>query len=103
MPLEHFSDVYRCDAQLPRTIAALDPYAPWRNAPTYLPPLGLDAPLEAEGDEVFVYFSTKEGDDPAIIEAIASVDLPMRVVMSKIVPEFAAHWKAAAWQWSEHP
>ena len=49
MPLEHFSDVYRCDAQLPRTIAALDPYAPWRNAPTYLPPLGLDTPHEADG------------------------------------------------------
>lgn len=93
-PLQHFSDVYRCDAQLPRTIAALDPYAPWRSAPTYLPPLGLDCPEAGTGDEIFVYFSTDEGDEPIILEAIASVDLPMRLVMPGIDSAFASRLTA---------
>lgn len=88
-PLQYFSDIYRCDAQLPRTIPLLDPYAQLRQTPTYLPPLGLDCPELACGDEVFVYFSTIEGDDPAIVEALTSVDLPMRVVMPLIDPALA--------------
>ena len=88
--LQYFSDVYRCDEQLLRTIPALDPYASWRTAPLYLPPLGLDCPAVGAGNEIFVYFSTVEGDDPAILEAIASVDLPMRVVMPGIEPAFAS-------------
>lgn len=95
-PLRYFSDVYRCDAQLPRTIPQLDPYAAERTDPTYLPPLGLDCPDPVgDGREIFVYFSTREGNDPAIVEAIASVSLPMRVVMPLIKPDLAARLEAS--------
>ena len=85
--LQYFSDVYRCDAQLLRTIPALDPYAPWRGAATYLPPLGLDCPAAGAGEGIFVYISTAEGAEPAILDAIASIDLPMRVVMPHAEPD----------------
>ena len=94
LPHRYFSDLYRCDAQLMRTIPALDPYAAFRVNPTYLPPMGLDCPEAASGDEIFVYFSTVEGDDPAIVEAIASIDLPMRVVMARIEPDLAERLSA---------
>lgn len=93
-PLQYFSDVYRCQAQLPRTIPQLDPYADIRVNPTYLPPLGPDSPAVAQGEEVFVYFSTTEGEDPVITEAIANVRLPMRVVMPEITDDYAARLEA---------
>ncbi|KRA56054.1 glycosyltransferase [Devosia sp. Root635] len=92
--LQYFSDIYRCDAQMPRTIAALDPYASWRSNPDYLPPMGLDCPTAGSGDEVMVYFSTTEASEPVILDAIAGVDLPMRVVMPGIGPDFAARLAA---------
>lgn len=87
--LRRFSDIYLCAAQLPRTIPALDPYADWRQSPTYLPPMGLDCPRAADGDEVFVYLSGKEATEPAIGEALCSLDLPLRVVMPEIDPDLA--------------
>lgn len=94
-PLQHFSDIYRCDAQFVRTIPALDPYAAWRSAPIYLAPLGLDCPNPGSGgDEIFVYFSTSEGSDPVIADAIAAVDLPMRVVMPAAEPALVSRLQA---------
>ena len=92
--LQYFSDVYRCDAQLLRTIPALDPYGPWRSAATYLPPLGLDCPAAGAGEEIFVYISTVEGAEPALLDAIASIDLPMRVVMPHVEPAQASRLAA---------
>ncbi|KQX34780.1 hypothetical protein ASD04_15415 [Devosia sp. Root436] len=84
-----FSDIYGAAVSMPRTIAALDPYGPWRSQPL-LPPLNEALPRGSHGgDEVFIYFSTDERNDPALMEAIAGLDLPTRLYMPGIGDELA--------------
>ena len=94
-PLERFSDIYRGAISMPRTIAPLDPYTAWRSEPL-LPPLNQALPRGHEGgDEVFVYFSTDERNDPALMEALTGLGVPVRLYMPAIPDELAAHLGAA--------
>ncbi|KKB08719.1 glycosyltransferase [Devosia chinhatensis] len=94
-PIAVFSDIYAGVTLMPRTIAALDPYAPWRCQPV-LPPLNEKLPRRRErGDEVFVYFSTRERDDPVLMDVLAGLDLPTRLFMPNIDPDLAARLQSS--------
>jgi hypothetical protein len=97
-PLSRLPDIYAHALSMPRTIAALDPYARLRSAPA-LPPLNTALPrLDRSGDEIFVYFSTSEGDDTALMAAIVSLDVPLRIYMPGMGAELAGRLAAAGHQ-----
>lgn len=95
-PIARFSDIYRDAVPMPRTIPALDPYGPWRSEPL-LPPLNEALPrgLGGGGDEIFIYFSTAERDDQALMAAVSDLGLPTRLFMPGIGPELAAQLTSA--------
>jgi hypothetical protein len=71
--------VYRRSADLLRTLPMLDPYAAHRTGHAYLPPVADYAGIsEGTGTEMFCYFSTREFENPALVEALASCGLPLR-------------------------
>ncbi len=77
-PLAGLPEVYRADLTLVRTLPFLDPYHPWRRD-AYLPPVADISPLTAaSGDEVFIYFSTSEMEDDAVVEAVSQLRMPRR-------------------------
>ena len=88
--IDHFAEIYGASTQLPRTIAAFDPYTNWRTGPL-LPPLneGLTPPNDS-AEEVFIYFSTNERDDAALMGTIAGLGVPTRLHMPGIADELAA-------------
>lgn len=77
--LDRLPGVYACSDQLAFTLELLDPYTEWRDQPLLPPIIGGDVEPTAPGDEVFVYFSTKEKSDPGLIEAIGRLGIPTRV------------------------
>lgn len=80
-PLAGLPQVYQADLPLVRTLPMLDPYAECRKTP-YLPPIADISPtLGGGGDEVFVYFSTEELKDPAVVEALTRLPLPRRAYL----------------------
>lgn len=94
-PLARFSDIYRGAVSMPRTIARLDPYTAWRTEPL-LPPLNEALPRGHEGgDEIFVYFSTDERNDSALMEALTGLGMPVRLYMPAIPDDLAARLGAA--------
>ena len=95
LPLAGLPEVYRADLTLVRTLPFLDPYAPWRRD-IYLPPVTDISPMLAgPGDEVFVYFSTSEFEDPQVVEALVALPLPRRGYLPG-VPEGVAARLAAS-------
>jgi UDP:flavonoid glycosyltransferase YjiC (YdhE family) len=77
--IRHLPEIYACDAQLVRTIPLLDPYFEHRRDPL-IPPTVEPGMHEFEGrDEIFVYFSSTEGSNPAIAEALTGLNVPVRV------------------------
>lgn len=94
-PLRRLSDIYAHALSMPRTIPALDPYTQWRSE-AVLPPLNEALPRpDGTGVEVFIYFSTTERDDPAIMAAIASLGVPARLYMPGVDDALAAELTAA--------
>lgn len=86
-----FPAIYACDDQLVRTLPLLDPYDGLRSRPL-LPPVA-DTPSavsDGSGGEIFVYFSTTERDNPALMEAIEDLGAPTRLFMPGIPDELAA-------------
>jgi len=80
-PLQHLSDIYSGGGAMPRTIAGLDPYDGMRAAPL-LPPLNEKLPRPGgSGNEIFVYFSTSETENEALVDAVLGLGLPMRAFL----------------------
>lgn len=80
-PLERLSDIYAGGAAMPRTIEGLDPYRGLRTAPL-LPPLNETLPRpDGSGDEVFIYFSTSETENRALVDALTGLGLPLRAFL----------------------
>lgn len=95
-PLPTFPAIYRADLALPSTLPFLDPYRQQRGPDDLLPPMTESCPdLAGAGDEVFIYFSTKELDDPAVVRAVANLPLPRRAFMPAATPDIAAQLAAA--------
>lgn len=77
-PLTRLSDIYSESTAMPRTIGGLDPYKGARQAPL-LPPLNERLPPpDGSGDEIFLYFSARETENHALVDALIGLDLPMR-------------------------
>lgn len=80
--LPRLSALYDVDLPLPATFDFLDPYAAHRPADALAPPLvDRSAELAAGGDEVFLYFSRHEAEDPALLQAICDLPLPRRAYL----------------------
>lgn len=94
-PLARFPEIYAKAISLPRTIPQLDPYNGRRTRPL-LPPLNEALPRPGKlGDEIFIYFSTSELDDPALLEAVCTLGLPMRGYFPGLAAERAERLAAA--------
>lgn len=87
--LDRLPQVYSCTDQLAFTLTMLDPYSEWRRQPLLPPIIGGEAEPASGGDEVFVYFSTKEKSSPGLMEAIGTLGVPVRVFIPGIDDEVA--------------
>ncbi|WP_020185968.1 hypothetical protein [Methylopila sp. 73B] len=77
--IDRLPAVYASDDQLARTLPMLDPYDGLRTRPLLPPVADLPtAPSDGSGEEIFVYFSTTERDDPALMEALEDLGAPTR-------------------------
>jgi hypothetical protein len=75
-PLPHLSALYQADLSLIGTFACLDPYQ--RPAAALVPPLVECSAQLARGEEVYVYFSRAEADQPDLADALCRLPLPRR-------------------------
>ena len=103
-PLPSLPALYRADLALAATFGFLDPYAGMR------PPGGRIAPLTAvpkafagAGDEVFVYFSTRELEDVALVDALASLKLPRRGYLPSATSDVRARLAASGMALTDAP
>lgn len=93
-PLARLSDIYRRSQELVRTLDLLDPYGGQRSQ-AHIPPVADFAPpTETPGDEIFLYFSTSELQDAAVVEAITTLGLPVRAFCPNLAPDMAAKLRA---------
>lgn len=77
--IDRLPAVYASDDQLARTLPMLDPYDGLRTRPLLPPVADLPtAPSDGSGEEIFVYFSTTERDNPALMEALEDLGAPTR-------------------------
>lgn len=95
-PIAHLPEVYAADLHLVRTLPMLDPYDGLRRDPV-LPPVTdvASRASQGRGDEVFVYFSYTEGNDPGVVEAVAQLGLPVRAFVPGLAPEQVARLAAS--------
>jgi UDP:flavonoid glycosyltransferase YjiC (YdhE family) len=87
--LSSFPEIYRSDCDLVQTLSMLDPYRDARQG-SYLPPsTDISDVTAGAGDEVFIYFSTQEINNPNIVKAVAELSLPRRGFLPAASPELA--------------
>lgn len=79
-PLDRLAQVYASDLALPRGIVHWDPYRRWRREPLLLPLDRLPPLSEGRGREVFIYFSSIEFSDPALVETLCTLPFPAILV-----------------------
>lgn len=94
-PLAYLPDAYRRSAELVRTLGILDPYRGQRSLPLMPPVADVARPAAEPGDEVFIYFSTTELQDEGVVEAVATLGLPVRAFCPGIAPALAERLAAA--------
>lgn len=82
--LDRLPAVYASAGQLVFGLDMLDPYDAWREQPLLPPMVGGDPEPASGGDEVFVYFSTKEGSNAGLMEAVGGLGVPTRLFMPGI-------------------
>lgn len=89
--IRRLPDIYACEAQLIRTIPLLDPYFDSRQDPLIPPRIEVGAHEFDDREEIFVYFSTTEGSNPALIEALPGLGVPVRIFAPVLDAEVSAH------------
>lgn len=79
-PLPSFPGIGMADHELAFTFDHLDPYDNWRSdGERFVPVLAPLSPAShGTGTELFIYFSRRELDDPALFEAVAGLPIPRR-------------------------
>jgi hypothetical protein len=87
-PVPRLSALYAVDQNLAAGFDFLDPYRDRRPPGERIAPL-IAAPqgLAGTGEGVFVYFSTSELTDPALVAALAALPLPRRGFLPRATPE----------------
>lgn len=102
--LPTFPAIYRADLPLPSTLPFLAPYRRWRDPAELLFPRVDRAPdLADTGDEVFVYFSTTELQDPEVMAALEALPLPRRGFLPGATDDQRARLLASGMILSETP
>lgn len=76
--LASLPEVYAATDQLAFTLEMLDPYTEWRNQPLLAPIIGGEVERASGGDEIFVYFSTREASDDGLAAALENLGVPVR-------------------------
>lgn len=76
--LKRLPEVYAASDQLVLGLEMLDPYTEWRSEPLLPPIIGGTPEPAGDGDEIFIYFSTREKSDPGLMEAIGNLGAPVR-------------------------
>lgn len=95
-PLPRLAALYATDLSLATSFAFLDPYLGQRDPASRIPPLvAMANQLAGVGDEVFVYFSTTELRDDALVEALAQLPLPRRGFLPSAPPDASARLSAS--------
>lgn len=94
-PLAAFPEVFRADLSLVTSLPFLDPYAGLRRDPLVSPVQKITQAIGGGGDEVFLYFSTRELQNPELVAALAELPLPRRAFLPQASPEVAARLAAA--------
>lgn len=94
-PLAGLPEVYRATLTLVRTLPLLDIYRECRRSEYLIPLTTLGALTDGAGDEVFVYFSTKELQTPAVVEALERLPLPRRGYLPAVTDEVAQRLTAS--------
>lgn len=94
-PLGGLPEVYHATLPLVQTLPLLDPYREHRRS-AYLPPVtDIGAVADQPGDEVFVYFSTREFECPAVVEALERLPLPRRGYLPAVPADVARRLAAS--------
>lgn len=93
--IRRLPDIYACEAQLVRTIPLLDPYSGDRRDPLIPPRIEVGAHDFEDREEIFVYFSTTEGSNPAIVEALSDLGVPVRIFAPALEAEASQRLEAS--------
>ncbi len=88
-PLARLAELYTCTLPLARGFAVWDPYAEWRDQRLLLPIENHPPLAEGPGDTVFAYLSTTEFGEPAIVEALRRLRLPLLMFAPGLDPGLA--------------
>jgi hypothetical protein len=104
-PLKRLAEIYRADASLPVGIRLLDPYVDARSEPRIAPdvggiPAGGDA---CERQEVFVYLSTTDRSDPAMLDFLQQLKVPTRLYIANADAATLARFRATGAMVEERP
>lgn len=96
-PLTRLAELYAVDRQLLMSFPMLDPYgdAPGRTHFSPVPTLDAGCRSAGRGDDVFVYFSTSETRNGPLVDAIATLGLPVTAYMPGGDPDAIARLAAA--------
>jgi hypothetical protein len=104
-PLTRLAEIYEADAALPVGIGFLDPYARARGGPRVPPDTAGIRPREdwRRRKEVFVYLSTSDRSDPAMVDFVRLLRLPVRVYIANADAATAARFREAGAIVEERP
>jgi UDP:flavonoid glycosyltransferase YjiC (YdhE family) len=82
-PLPTLPAMYAADDEVVATLEMFDRYRDWRTSPRVSPVMGeWSEPGERLREEAFVYLSTRDRFDPIILTAIATLNIPQRIVVA---------------------
>lgn len=90
-PLAHLPEVFAADLSMPHGVSAWDPYADARDRPLVLSVDPLPPLARGAGQEVFIYFSTKELAEPAIVRALRRLPFDARLVAPGLPDKIARY------------
>lgn len=101
-PLPRLSALYDVDQALATTFAFLDPYTA-RPSADRVAPLSHAARDLADGTGIFVYFSTAELTDPALVDALCALPQPRRGYLPSATPDVDDRLRASGMELLDRP
>lgn len=103
-PLPRLPALYAADLALATTFGFLDPYRDSRPLADRIAPLvPASGSLAGAGEEVFVYFSTGELRDEALVQALEGLPLPRRGFLPRTSAEVKARLSASGMELLDRP
>ncbi|WP_342643537.1 glycosyltransferase [Rhodoligotrophos ferricapiens] len=97
--LERFPAIMAGDASAVRTFPLLDPYRAFRKAPTLAPILShVPSPIMEPGEEILCSILPRFAESPEVLRALASLDLPGRLLASALGEGLIAPFEQTPWR-----